>query len=168
MRSPSWPGSCSRPARPLVLLLTSRQPLGTAEETVVSVGPLPVPENGHPLGAVTGHESVQLFVDRARAALGAFDLSSTSQDAVVETVGNWMASPLALELVAVRLRALSPEQPSRRLEHDSKLLNRRGGVHDRSHAMWSSIECSYNSVRSRAWSPKGRATRRSRAHCPSR
>jgi len=94
----------------LVILATSREALGVASETAWLVPPLACAE------------AVQLFVDRARATLPTFALTSASAGAVEEICRRLDGIPLAIELAAARVRVLSPEQIARRLDDAFRLL----------------------------------------------
>ncbi|MEV6846209.1 LuxR C-terminal-related transcriptional regulator [Actinoplanes sp. NPDC051411] len=105
-RPPGWSTTCSGPAPGIRVLATSREPLSIAGEQV-----LPVP----PLGRT---DAVQLFIDRATAAAGRFEPSPAVDDVCRRLDG----LPLAIELAAVRTRALSPEQIRDRLSDRFALL----------------------------------------------
>src|SRR5215475_7336264 len=89
----------------LRLLATSREPLRIAGETVWPVPPLPVARSDLSPG-----EAVQLFSDRAMAALPGFAVTPSNVDAVTELCRSLDGIPLAIELAAARVRALSVEQ----------------------------------------------------------
>jgi serine/threonine-protein kinase PknK len=59
------------------------------------------------LTALTQYEAVRLFVDRARAALPAFTVTEGNAAALAQVCRRLAGIPLALELAAARLRALS-------------------------------------------------------------
>jgi predicted ATPase/DNA-binding CsgD family transcriptional regulator len=89
----------------LRLLATSREPLRIAGETVWPVPPLPVARSDRSPG-----EAVQLFSERAMAALPGFAVTPSNVDAVTELCRSLDGIPLAIELAAARVRALSVEQ----------------------------------------------------------
>ncbi|WP_327169415.1 ATP-binding protein [Streptomyces subrutilus] len=93
----------------LVLLLTSRQPLGTETERVLEIGPLP-----HPAG---GGEALALFTDRAAAAApGRRPPWSGEQLTAARAVCERLEGvPLALELAAAQLTDHSVEELADRL-----------------------------------------------------
>ncbi len=87
------------------LLTTSREPLRAAGETVWSVAPLAVAPGDGSAG-----DAVQLFAERAAATAPGFTLAPANADAVAEICRTLEGNPLAIELAAARVRALSVEQ----------------------------------------------------------
>ncbi|MFB9967430.1 ATP-binding protein [Sinosporangium siamense] len=104
-------------AEHLMVLATSRQPLGAAGERVVVVEPLPVPEPGDT--DPVGNDAVRLFAERARALVPgvALDLNVVSR-----LCRRLEGIPLAIELAARRVRALAVEQIADRLDDRFALL----------------------------------------------
>ncbi|MEU6788417.1 LuxR C-terminal-related transcriptional regulator [Nonomuraea angiospora] len=107
------------------VLATSREPLSAPGEHVVPVPPLRLPAAG-PLERVRQNEAVALFVERAAAGSGAFELTAANQAAVAELCRRLDGLPLAIELAAVRTRVLSAGQLLERLSDRFGLLT--GGV----------------------------------------
>jgi predicted ATPase len=95
------------------LLITSREPLHIAAEREYPVVPLREPE------------AVALFVERATAVKPDF---SDDDDVVVEICRRLDCLPLALELAAARLKALSAQELLRRLDRRLPILT--GGPRD--------------------------------------
>jgi len=108
----------------LTILATSREPLGITGEVVRRVPPLSVPEVtlAPSAEAVAAFEAVQLFVDRAVAAEPRFALTDANAAAVVAICRRLEGIPLAMELAAARLQALTVEQLRDRLEDRFRLL----------------------------------------------
>ena len=106
------------------VVTTSREPLQVSGEYVVPVPPLELPIDGseEPLGQLRQNEAVLLFTERAAAAAGAFELSTSNRATVVSICRRLDGLPLAIELAAVRTRALSPEQILDRLSDRFALL----------------------------------------------
>src|SRR5271165_7096150 len=108
---------------------------------------LPGPGRVHPQ-TQGQHEALALFEARATAALPGFRLGPHNQDTVARLCHRLDGVPLAIELAAVRLRALSAEQILDRLEDRFQLLTagRRDGPprHQTLHAAveWSFELCS--------------------------
>lgn len=94
----------------LAILATSREALGVPGETAWLVPPL------------GDDERVQLFLDRAQAALPGFALTAGNATAIAEICRRLDGIPLALELAAARVRVLSPEQIVARLDDAFRLL----------------------------------------------
>ncbi|MEU8586061.1 LuxR C-terminal-related transcriptional regulator [Streptomyces sp. NPDC048664] len=107
------------------ILATSRQSLGVYGETTLVVPPLPVPAPDDALSpdALTQHDAVRLFVDRAGAVLPGFELRGQNGPAVARLCRALDGIPLAIELAAVWLRALSLGQIEERLAERFSLLN---------------------------------------------
>ncbi len=105
------------------LLLTSREALRVPGEFVIEVRPLRVPRSDvEPIDAAR-YEAVELFLDRAQAVDPSFQLDEATVGAVVGLVTYLDGLPLAIELVASRLRALSAQELSMRLGERLKLLD---------------------------------------------
>jgi len=98
----------------LRVLATSRQPLNTPGEHLLPLTPLPA--DGPQADAVT------LFTRRARAVVPGFRLSPGNAGQVTALCRRLDGIPLALELAAGRLRALSVEQITERLDDRFRLL----------------------------------------------
>lgn len=122
-----------RAAGDIVVLATSRQPLSVLGERSWMVPPLSMPDlaNTAPSsgGYVYGHEALQLFEDRARSVQPDFELDTAGKQSATELCRRLDGLPLAIELAAVRLRALSIDQIVARLEDRYRLLSsgNRGG-----------------------------------------
>jgi non-specific serine/threonine protein kinase len=106
------------------LLATSREPLGVSGETVWTLQPMSVPAvdiDPEPdwLGGI---ESIRLFIDRARLADREFSLSADNAAACAEICRRLDGVPLAIELAAARVSALSPHQIAERLDNRFALL----------------------------------------------
>jgi non-specific serine/threonine protein kinase len=106
------------------LLTTSREPLGVSGETVWTLPPMPVPSvdiepDPDRLGGI---ESMSLFIDRARLADREFSLSEDNTAACAEICRRLDGVPLAIELAAARVSALSPHQIAERLDNRFALL----------------------------------------------
>lgn len=106
------------------LLATSREPLRIAGETVYAVAPLAAPEPGSGRTPLQTYEAAQLFVERAKAVAPEFDLTDANRDTVAEICSKLEGIPLALELGAARLRALSPAELLDQLSSQWEVLGR--------------------------------------------
>jgi predicted ATPase/DNA-binding CsgD family transcriptional regulator len=109
----------------LRLLVTSRVPLRLRWERTLRVPPLPVPDLGAalpPPDELARVPSVALFVERAQAHRADFALTAAEAPLVAQLVAQLDGLPLALELAAARLDALSLPMIVRRLEDRLRLL----------------------------------------------
>src|SRR5215472_3310132 len=110
------------------VIATSREPLGVQGENMIPVPPLDLPSArpDQPLHQLRQNEAVMLFVERADAASGRFELTAANQSAVVDICRQLDGLPLAIELAAVRTRVLTPEQILDRLTDRFGLLTAGG------------------------------------------
>jgi predicted ATPase/DNA-binding CsgD family transcriptional regulator len=109
----------------LRVLTTSREPLNIAGETVWPVPPLSVPGVDQSVGeraAYGEYESLALFEERAAAVVPGFRITSDNRDIAARLCARLDGLPLAIELAAVRLRALTLDQIVERLESRFQLL----------------------------------------------
>jgi len=128
----------------LRILATSREPLRIDGEAVHIVPPLTVPPVGTS-APLQQFESVTLFVDRARATVAGFELSADNRDAVGQIVTKLEGIPLAIELAAGRLRAMSTDEIARNLTERWELLSRGSRTApDRQRTMAACIEWSFD------------------------
>ena len=104
------------------ILATSQERLGVAGERIWPVAPLAVPSDANGSNG-SGHGAVQLFVERAATARPGFKLDETNAAAVVDVCRRLDGLPLAIELAAARVSALSPKQISERLDQRFDLLS---------------------------------------------
>jgi predicted ATPase/DNA-binding CsgD family transcriptional regulator len=81
------------------VLATSREPIGVDGEVTFRVPSLSVED-----------EAVELFANRARLVRSTFDLTDANRAAVTEICSRLDGMPLAIELAAARVRALSPDE----------------------------------------------------------
>ncbi|MFI6953998.1 protein kinase [Nocardia sp. NPDC050408] len=108
------------------ILVTSREPLDIAGEAVLRVLPLtvPDPDDEPALRGLSKYDAVTLFADRAAAVVPGFELSDDNK-AAVAGICSWLDGlPLAIELAAARMRAMSPHQILQRLTDRYALLTR--------------------------------------------
>ncbi|WP_405836857.1 AAA family ATPase [Streptomyces platensis] len=103
-----------RRAPGLRVLAAGRRPLGLTGEQNMALAPL------------NTADATALFADRAAAVLGAFTVDEANQAAVTELCERLDGIPLALELAAGRLRALSVDQVLQRLDDRFRLLTGTG------------------------------------------
>ncbi len=108
------------------LIATSREPLRVAAEKVWQVPPLSVAPDDAVATAEEAHryEAVRLFADRAAASLPGFAIGPANAGPVAALCRALDGVPLAIELAAARVRALSVEQIGARLADRFALLTR--------------------------------------------
>ena len=108
----------------LHVLATSREPLRMAAETVWQVPPLSLPPPGaaETPEELCRYEAVRLFGDRAEAAFPGYALGPANACAVSTLCRSLDGVPLAIELAAAWVRALSVEQIVMRLDDRFRLL----------------------------------------------
>ncbi len=95
----------------LRVLATGREPLAIGGETLCPVPPLPV------------EPAVRLFTDRVAAVRPGFGLDDGNAETVREICRRLDGLPLAIELAAARLRALTLRQLAERLDDRFRLLS---------------------------------------------
>ncbi len=108
----------------LAVLASSREALGLAGEQRTPVPPLSLPPAGdNPAPQVVADsEAARLFVDRARLFHSDFTIDSNNAAAVASICRRLDGIPLAIELAAARVRALSVDQIDQRLDKRLRLL----------------------------------------------
>ncbi len=116
----------------LRILATCREALRIEGESIYPVSPLSVPSPGMLLPVVTlmQFEAVRLFIDRATAARPSFRATEQNGPAIAQICRRVDGIPLALELAAARVTALSVDQIASRLDDQFRLLTngRRTGL----------------------------------------
>ena len=105
------------------ILATSREPLGLTGETLCPVPSLPLPSADADVDEAAASPAVRLFADRAAAVRPGFCVSADSVESVVRICRALDGIPLAIELAAVRVRALTPVQVADRLDDRFALLS---------------------------------------------
>src|SRR5438094_5113255 len=123
------------------ILATSREPLGLPGESTWRVPSLSLPDGATNAQEVSACEAVQLFVDRAAAARQGFMLSTGNAQAIVDICRTLEGVPLAIELAAARVKALSPREIRDRLSDRFRLLTGGRGRHQ---TLRSAIDWSYD------------------------
>jgi len=146
----------------VTVLATSRQPLDVPGEHTFRLPPLPVPEPeeeapGSAASAASAAsavstassagsgDAVELFAQRAIAAVPGFAVTAANRADVIRLCRHLDGIPLAIELAAVRLRALPLPELTDRLENRFHVLTggRRGTV-SRHQTLRTAIEWSYS------------------------
>ncbi len=109
--------------RGITCLVTSQHLLHIAGETEFALAPLTLPATDASPAACFGSASVQLFAERAKAASPTFALTDETLPDVVGICRRLEGIPLAIELTAAFIRALTPRQILPRLDDRFKLLS---------------------------------------------
>ena len=99
----------------VVVVATSRRPLGHPAERRVPVAPLALPDDVT-LGSARASSAVQLFVQRAVSVQPRFELTPENVADVVAVCRRLDGLPMAIELCAARIRVLGPHALLRRLD----------------------------------------------------
>jgi predicted ATPase/serine/threonine protein kinase len=131
----------------LKILVTSRAALHLRGEQEFEVPPLALPDlaDAASAEALSQYAAIALFVERAISIQPEFALTDENARAVAEVCIRLDGLPLAIELVAARLKLLSPADMLARLEHRLTLLT--GGARDlpaRQQTMRGTISWSYD------------------------
>lgn len=108
------------------ILATGREPLGVSEECVWAVPALsyPDPADLPSIAELPSYDAVRLFVERATAAYPDFELTRQNAPSVAQICYRLDGIPLAIELAAPRVRALTTEQIAQHLDDCFHVLAR--------------------------------------------
>jgi predicted ATPase/transcriptional regulator with XRE-family HTH domain len=120
--------SMLRHCRDVRILCTSREPLRVAGEHTYRLPSLQVPSIEQareitPSGALD-YGAIALFVDRARAADHAFELTDENVSIVADICRRLDSIPLALELAAARANLFSPQELAAQLDDRFYILTK--------------------------------------------
>jgi predicted ATPase len=133
-------------AAPHVRMITSsRETLRVPGEHAYPILPLPVPKAGDSLESLAGSTAVQLFLARVRQVKPGFEFNEREAPAVAELVSRLEGIPLALELAAARVRAMSVADINKRLKDRYKILT--GGdrvLQERQQTLRALVDWSYD------------------------
>ena len=114
------------------VLATSRSPLGLAGERLFAVDPLP------------GSDAVNLVVERVRQYRPDYAPNEDETKALATIATRLDGLPLALELAAARLRAISADALAQRLDHQLDILkSQRSDADERQRTIRGAIDWSY-------------------------
>jgi predicted ATPase/class 3 adenylate cyclase len=129
----------------VAVLATSREGMAIDGEQLIALPPLAAGEPGDDIENLVRTDAVSLFVERARRVKSDFALIENNSRAVVEICQRLDGVPLAIELAAARVIALSPADLLRRLDRRFELLagGRRGAV-GRHATLRAAIDWSYD------------------------
>ena len=128
----------------LRVLATSREALGVSGEVRFALGPLPVPTSGSDGSRILASDAVTLFLERAGRADVEFELTPDSQEAVATIVERLDGLPLAIELAAAQLDAISLDELVAGLQDRfAVLVGQTRGVTGRLASLAASVDWSY-------------------------
>jgi predicted ATPase/class 3 adenylate cyclase len=127
------------------ILATSREGLGVGGEQLVALPSLSVPAASADADAMTASEAIWLFVDRAAAVRSGFTLGPANLAPVAEICRRLDGMPLAIELAAARVTAMSPAEIATKLDERFRLLTggKRSRV-ERHQTLRATVEWSYS------------------------
>lgn len=113
--------SCPR----VSILATSREPLRATRERIVGLAPFRVPgvAEADDTARLLRHDSVALFVDRARMARRGFMLDQGNASAIARCCRQLDGIPLAIELAAARLRQIPIDRLADEIEQSFAVLS---------------------------------------------
>lgn len=144
----------------LKVLITSRVVLHLYGEYEFHVPPLDIPDVGIEIAAekCVQYGAIQLFVERARAIMPDFTLTSANAATIAQICAMVDGLPLALELAAARVKLLSPDVLLQRLSGSLLGILTGGAVNlpSRQRALRNTIDWSYNllSPVEKEWFPR--------------
>jgi non-specific serine/threonine protein kinase len=122
--------ACARLIEPLLracphlkILATSREPLAIGGETIYQVPPLSLPEPNESVpNQLLQSEAARLFVERARTVKTDWTLNAQNGRAVAQLCQRLDGIPLAIELAAARVKVLTVNHITARLDDRFNLL----------------------------------------------
>lgn len=124
--SGSFANAVLQSSRETRILTSSREPLGISGESCYRVPSLECPNPAETkqihIGQLQDYPAVRLFVQRATEAFATFKVTNTNAAAITQICSCLDGIPLAIELAAVRVRALSAEQIAARLDDRLRLF----------------------------------------------
>jgi predicted ATPase len=128
----------------LSVLVTSRAPLRVRGEQEYPVPPLALPTStiAPSVEELVGSASGRLFVERAREASPAFELTPHNSGAVAAICWRLAGLPLALELAAAQIRFLDPQALLSRLDQALSAVGARD-LPQRQRTMWATLDWSH-------------------------
>ena len=129
----------------LVVLATSREGLGLEGEQNLTVPSLATPDPAASLEQIEASDAVSLFVQRAKRADADFVLDAATAPAVVQVCRRLDGVPLAMELAAAQIAAMTPAELAAGLDRRFETLagGRRRAV-QRHQTLRATIDWSYD------------------------
>jgi predicted ATPase len=129
----------------VVVLATSREGLAVDGEQILALPSLSLPEPDDGWQLMGRSDAVALFTERARRVDADFVLSAENAAAVAQICRRLDGVPLAIELAAARVNAMTPSELAEGLDHGFDLLagGRRRAV-ERHQTLRAAIDWSYD------------------------
>lgn len=103
------------------LLITSRESLNLQAEWLFEIDGLPYPTNGECVSAESS-TAVELFIERAQQSFNKFTVTPQTQPVINQICRFVQGTPLAIELLAPRVKNQTIHQIAQELEHDINVL----------------------------------------------
>jgi len=110
----------------ITVLVTSRTTLKLAGEQVFRLLPLAIPRSGADVEAIESSPAVRFFVSRATMARHDFKVTPRNARSIAAICSQLDGIPAALEMAALRVRSLAPEQIEARLTNRFRILGQEG------------------------------------------
>ena len=135
-----------REAPDVLLLATSREPLGSERERVHRLSPLaaPPPSATLSIADALAFPAVELFAERAVASLDTFELEDADMPIIGDLCRRLDGIPLAIELVAARIDLLGVRGLGEQLDNDvHRLTNSRHAAPPRHRTLHATLDWSY-------------------------
>jgi predicted ATPase/DNA-binding SARP family transcriptional activator len=127
------------------LLVTSRVPLGVDGEQLFPLRPLATPTHPGTPERLLEYASVRIFVDRAQGVSPDFQITPRNAAAIAAVCEKLEGIPLAIELAAARVSALTPAQMLTELERRFRfLISKQRTVEDRHKTLEAALAWSYD------------------------
>ena len=127
------------------ILVTSREPVGLADEWAWRVPSLGLPAADADFTSITASDAARLFEARARQARPGFVLDERTAAPVAQICHRLDGIPLAIELAAARVRVMSPNRIAEGLDDRFRLLTGGGRrTVPRQQTLQSSVEWSHD------------------------
>lgn len=129
------------------ILASSREALGISGEVNYRAPSLELPDVEHlpPVESLSQYEAITLFVERARSAVPNFVMTSENASMLAQICYRLDGIPLAIELVAAKVRILSLQQIAKRLDDRLHWLTSGNRVTlERHQTLRATIDWSYN------------------------
>ena len=127
------------------ILATSREPLAVTGEMRYPLSPMALPPLTLPPDEMGQFDAIQLFVERARAVLPDFALTTDNAAVVASICHHLDGLPLAIELASARVNVLTLEQIAARLDDRFGLLGAASHLtHSHHRTLRAAIDWSYD------------------------